>query len=110
MGWWKPYFFLDPSGVQFLVPALVIDGSISSMILSAVGIAVLAIVDRYAAYFSRSRNKSSLDDADTTSAVCLSVMFYTTQRFTSGLLMLVMMSFNVILFLEVVFFSGAAEL
>ena len=43
-------------------------------------------------------------------SVYLSVLCFTTQKFTSGLLMLIMMSFNTLLFLEVVLFSGAAEL
>jgi len=105
MGWWKPYFFLDPSGVQVLVPTLVIDGSIKSVILSAVGIAFLALIDRYTAHASR--NACSTSDG---SQVYVSTVYYTIQRFTSGLLMLIMMSFNVILFLEVIIFSGVAEL
>jgi len=102
MGWWKPYFFLDPSGVQVLIPTLVIDGSIFSIILSGVGIAVLALIDRYTAHASRA--------VCSTDSVYASTLYYTVQRFTSGLLMLIMMSFNIILFLEVIIFSGAAEL
>ena len=109
MGWWKPYFFLDPSGVQLLVPALVIDGSIFSLILSAVGIAFLALIDRYTAHASRNANACS-NTSDGLSQVYVSTVYYTIQRFTSGLLMLIMMSFNVILFLEVIIFSGIAEL
>mmetsp|Transcript_21458 Transcript_21458/g.53202 ORF Transcript_21458/g.53202 Transcript_21458/m.53202 type:complete len:133 (+) Transcript_21458:107-505(+) len=101
MGWWKPYFFLDPTGVQLLLPGLVIDGSLATLFLSGVAIALLSFLDRYTAHFSRNNQNAS----SYTLALC-----YTIQKFTSGLLMLVMMSFNALLFMEVVVFSGAAEL
>ena len=101
MGWWKPYFFLDPTGVQLLLPNLVIDGSAETLVVSAFAIALIAFLDRYMAHVSRK---------DLDISVYLSVLCFTTQKFTSGLLMLIMMSFNTLLFLEVVLFSGTAEL
>ncbi len=100
MGWWKPYFFLDPTGVQFLLPGLVIDGSLETLLVSGLSILVLSILDRYAAHASRNHHSN----------IHRSVFYYTVQKFTSGLLMLIMMSFNALLFLEVVLFGGAAEL
>jgi len=101
MGWWKPYFFLDPTGVQLLLPNLVIDGKAETLVVSAFAIALIAFLDRYMAHVSRK---------DSGISVYLSVLCFTTQKFTSGLLMLIMMSFNTLLFLEVVLFSGTAEL
>ena len=98
MGWWKPYFFLDLNGVQLLSKNLVIDGSMETLIVSALSIALLALLDRYMAHTSRS------------TSVYFSAFCFTVQKLTSGLLMLVMMSFNVVLFFEVVLFSGVAEL
>ena len=98
MGWWKPYFFLDPDGVQFLLPNLVIDGGTETLFVSALSIALLALIDRYMAHTSRS------------TSIYFSAFCFTIQKLTSGLLMLIMMSFNVVLFLEVVLFSGVAEL
>ena len=98
MGWWKPYFFLDTTGVQFLLPELVIDGSFETLFVSGLVVAFLSFLDRYTAHASRGNH------------VYYSALCYTIQKFTSGLLMLVMMSFNGVLFLEVVLFSGAAEL
>lgn len=99
MGWWKPYFFLNPTGVQFLLPQLVIDGSFETLFASGLAIALLSILDRYIAHVSRGNPN-----------VYISTLCYTIQKFTSGLLMLIMMSFNVLLFSEVVLFGGAAEL
>ena len=99
MGWWKPYFFLDPTGVQFLHHDLVIDGSFETLFVSGSGIALLSILDHYAARASKANPN-----------VYISTLYYTIQKLTSGLLMLVMMSFNGLLFLEVVLFGGAAEL
>jgi len=108
MGWWKPHFFLDPTGVQFLLPTLVIDGSFETLFVSGLVIAFLALVDRYTAHASRGSSNSS--NSSENYSVYISALYYTIQKFTSGLLMLIMMSFNAVLFLEVVFFSGAAEL
>jgi hypothetical protein len=113
MGWWKPYFFLDPTGVQLLLPNLVIDGSKETLFVSGLAIAVLALLDRYTAHAAASRIQSRIgnsNDDDNYNAVYFSALCYTVQKFTSGLLMLIMMSFNAVLFLEVVLFSGAAEL
>eukprot|EP00751_Fragilariopsis_kerguelensis_P019895 CAMPEP_0170904424 /NCGR_PEP_ID=MMETSP0734-20130129/50434_1 /TAXON_ID=186038 /ORGANISM="Fragilariopsis kerguelensis, Strain L26-C5" /LENGTH=114 /DNA_ID=CAMNT_0011299959 /DNA_START=52 /DNA_END=395 /DNA_ORIENTATION=- len=85
MGWWKPHFFLDPTGG-----------------------AIPPTDTRYTAHASRGSSNSS--NSSENYSVYISALYYTIQKFTSGLLMLIMMSFNAVLFLEVVFFSGAAEL
>jgi len=118
-GWWKPYFFIDLDGVQLLLPALVIDGSsFISIIHSSIGILILVLVDRFMAhaYYCANNNTSSArcyredEYSNHRNAIYLSTLYYTIQRFTSGLLMLLMMSFNVILFMEIILFSGIVEL
>ena len=44
MGWWRPYFFFDPHGVQLLAPALVLTGP-ASYFLGAVMVAALCFAD-----------------------------------------------------------------
>jgi len=123
-GWWKPYFFIDLNGIQLLLPALVIDGSsFISIILSSIGILILVLIDRFMAHAyycannnNNNNNTSSArfyrddDYSNYNNAIYLSTLYYTIQRFTSGLLMLLMMSFNVILFMEIILFSGIVEL
>ena len=100
MGWWKPYFFLDTNGVQLLFDWAKIDG-LASFLACSSALAALCLVDRFAHHYNLHKLSGSL---------CSSTAAWTVQRFTSGLLMLVMMSFNMVLFLEVIIFSGLAEL
>jgi hypothetical protein len=48
MGWWRPYFFWDPSEVQLLFSWARIDG-IPTFILANVALAVLCALDRWLA-------------------------------------------------------------
>ncbi|CAB9505900.1 expressed unknown protein [Seminavis robusta] len=99
MGWWKPYFFVDTTGVQLLFDWAKIDDTLT--FISASGsIALLCLLDRFAAHLALHQRQK----------VYSSTLAWTVQRCTSGFLMLIMMSFNIILFLEVVLFSGMSEL
>ena len=104
MGWWKPFFFTDTGGVQILLESATIDSTQPSTFwFASAFIAFLCIVDRWAAHYALHKFKRQ-------HSIYMSTAIWTIQRFTSGLLMLIMMSFNVILFMEVVLFSGFAEL
>ena len=113
MGWWKPYFFWKVWGVQVLLPSLVIEGWVSFLVVSS-GIAGLCCMDRHLAHASTASSTSSstttaLSSSSSSSAVAKDVLVYTLSRFTSGLVMLIMMSFNALLYLEVILFLGASE-
>ena len=101
MGWWKPYFFTETEGVQLLFEWAQIEGTQTFVLASAV-VAILSLLDRWAAHYSIHLLRQQ--------SVYRSTVIWTLERFASGLLMLVMMSFNAILFLQVVIFSGVAEL
>ena len=60
MGWWKRYFFLDPTGVQLLLPKLVIDRSTETLVVSALAIALLALLDHYTAHAARTTQGDSV--------------------------------------------------
>lgn len=100
MGWWKPYFFVDTSGVQLLFEWAEIDGT-GTFLLCTAAIAALCLLDRLTHHYTMHHLSGR---------IYVSTAAWTVQRLTSGLLMLVMMSFNMILFLEVIVFSGMAEL
>lgn len=96
MGWWKPYFFIDLTGVQVLIPAAQIEGPVSFLLIST-SIVCLCFLDRFLSHY-------------VTPSIYKQTAVYTLQRFTGGLVMLIMMSFNVILFVEMVVFLGMGEL
>jgi hypothetical protein len=111
MGWWKPYFFVDPSGVQLLFGWATIDGFLSVSFLAATAtVAVLALTDRWLAAHLSSASMSWSDVTLSARTVYVSTALWTAQRVTSGLIMLIMMSFNAVLFAEALLFLGAAEL
>ena len=118
MGWWKPYFFWDISGVQVLLPSLVIHDTYSFLLLSAL-IFGLCFIDRslshYCSYNS-ARSSNTVDSSSSANAsndgrgsIGMEVIIYSCQRFVSGLIMLIMMSFNAVLYTEVIIFLGISE-
>lgn len=113
MGWWKPYFFDSPIGVQLLFPTWVITG-VPSFLVATIAIALLCLSDRLSASAASTFRKHADVNRDADSARCgadmWAVFLWTLQRLTSGLIMLIMMSFNLLLFLETVIFLGLSEL
>jgi len=101
MGWWKPYFFVETNGVQLLFDWAKIE-SAGTFLLATAAVAALCLLDRFTHHYAIHKLSGK--------SIYLSTVAWTFQRFTSGLLMLVMMSFNAILFLEVIVFSGLTEL
>lgn len=102
MGWWHPYFFVETDGVQLLFSGLQIKGVGTLLLYSAV-LGALCAFDRWAAATAaRLKNQPQSERA--------AVGWWTVQRLSGGLVMLVMMSFNLILFAETIVFLGAAEL
>ena len=99
MGWWKPYFFVDLKSVQLLHEDLVLDGTFGSAFVATMGIFLLAFLDRWLCHQQCFGTQSASSHA----------VFYTLQKITGGLLMLILMSFNVLLFAEVCLFCGAWE-
>ena len=117
MGWWKPYFFWDISGVQVLLPSLVIHDIYSFLLLSSL-IFGLCFIDRSLSHYcsynsarSSNTNDSSSSNASNSgrSSIGVEVIMYSCQRFVSGLIMLIMMSFNAVLYTEVIIFLGISE-
>lgn len=96
MGWWRPFFFFDPTGVQLLLPWLVLD-SAPSYALGALAIACLALADRRLAH-------ASAPSGDNAQAA-----LYTAQRASGTLVMLLLMSFNVPLIVWLLASLGAGE-
>ena len=45
MGWWKPYFFFDPDGVQLLLPTFALH-SYMDLFLAAIPIGLICVADR----------------------------------------------------------------
>ena len=89
MGWWHPYFFTSTADVQLLLPSLTIDPDRPLTLLLALALVfLLCLTDRWAAARTRS--------ADRTSSSYL--VYYGLQRASGGSVMLVMMSFNMVLF------------
>jgi hypothetical protein len=110
MGWWKPYFFTDTSGVQLLLSPLQI-GGLGSLLLATVGVGLLCLLDRWAAAEAAAarRRLPHLHSSSSSSAGAVTVVaacWWTLQRLTGGLVMLLMMTFNLLIFLEVVTFLG----
>jgi hypothetical protein len=104
MGWWKPYFFFNPSGVQLLVPGFALD-SVTSYVFGALAIAALSITDRTLSRMAmRSAKVASSHAGDSHSA-----LLFTAQRFTGGLVMLLMMTFNFWIFIWTVLSLGLGE-
>lgn len=102
MGWWHPYFFVNLDGVQLLFSALEITGT-ATFLLYSVLLAALCAFDRFAA--AKAATLKILPQRE-----CAAVGWWTVQRLSGGLVMLVMMSFNLILFVETILLLGAAEL
>jgi len=87
MGWWHPYFFTDTTDVQLLLPSLRIDGTPASLTLALTVIFLLCLLDRWAVARSASARGTPFY-----------IPWFFLQRLAGGLVMLVMMSFNVVLF------------
>ena len=102
MGWWHPYFFVELEGVQLLFSAFEIGGT-ATFLLYSVLLAALCACDRFAAAKAATLKRHPQRE-------CAAVGWWTVQRLSGGLVMLVMMSFNLVLFAETVAFLGAAEL
>lgn len=134
-GWWHPYFYFDISDVQFLFKWLPITGFFP-FVFVAVLLFLLCLFDRIAAvkgkgYVYRKdaqtprrggevgeggggeRRGSQLDmiiaednagEQDTTM-----MLWWACSRLSSGLVMSVMMTFNVILFFETILFLTGAQ-
>lgn len=105
MGWWKPYFFVSLDKVQVLFPWWRAEGP-TAVLFTAVGIAAICTADRYAAAKAAQLRLAASSPAEEITAVA----WWTAQRLTGGLVMLLMMTFNVILFLLTIMFLGIAEL
>ena len=104
MGWWRPYFFLDLSGVQILFAFFVLDGPVS-WLLAAAAIATLCWLDRHlASLLSAPSRKDSEPRGDNAAAA-----LFMAQRCTAGLVMLLLMSFNAIVFAYTILALGLAE-
>merc|ERR1719244_450443 len=99
MGWWRPYFFVDLVHVQLLLEDIVLDGSLASTALASLCIAGLTFADRWLAYTHKHTSHTARSHA----------VLFTLQKCTGGMLMLLLMSFNVILFIEVVLLCGLWE-
>ena len=104
-GWWKPFFFIDPTKVQVLFSFCQIEGT-GSLLLYSGAVAALCTFDRWAAAKASQLRAAASSPADDTTDVA----WWALQRLSGGLVMLVMMSFNAILFAETVVFLGLAEL
>lgn len=100
MGWWRPYFFFDTDGVQLLVPWFALGGA-SSHLLGALVVLALSGADRLLARTLTAARASHDDRA--------AALLYALSRLTSGLIMLLMMSFNIWIFLWTVLSLGFAE-
>jgi len=115
MGWWRPYFFIDPYGSQLLFSWAEIDGP-QSLLLSSMAVAVLALFDRWVADRSDQMRKRlrAIDIGDSCRDLWLdqirAVSWWTLQKLSGGMLMLILMSFCAVLFLETVVFLGLAGL
>lgn len=102
MGWWKPFFFTDVTGVQVLFAGARIEGPASFAVV-ILCIALLCGFDRWAAaraaalYDSREKELSA-------------VGWWAAQRLSGGLVMLLMMTFNAVLFLATIGCLALAEL
>ena len=97
-----PYFFVDTTGVQLLFSGLEIQGSGTLIVYSAL-VAALCLADRFAAAKAAALKGNREREL-------AAVGWWTAQRCSGGLVMLVMMSFNLVLFLETVVFLGVSEL
>mmetsp|Transcript_18866 Transcript_18866/g.37549 ORF Transcript_18866/g.37549 Transcript_18866/m.37549 type:complete len:128 (-) Transcript_18866:97-480(-) len=97
MGWWHPYFFSDTSGVQVLFSFLEINGP-ASLVAALGAIFTLCLVDRYAA--------AGVQSARGTSSY---IPLFFLQRLSGGLVMLVLMSFNIVLFVFTLVFLSLCE-
>ena len=105
MGWWRPYFFVDSTGVQLLLPTLALDGSAASLIFCVMFVAPLAILDRWLERATcDKRAVSSSHESDGSVA-----LLWTAQRATGTLLMLLFMSFNVPVVVVTLCCLGASE-
>ena len=97
-----PVFFVDVAGVQLLFSTLEITGP-ATFLLCSVLLGAVCAFDRFAA--ARAASLKGLPQCE-----CAAVGWWTAQRLSGGLVMLVMMSFNLVLFAETIAFLGAAEL
>ena len=104
MGWWRPYFFIDPTGVQILLPFLEL-GSAVSYLLGALAIAAVCGVDRLLARLAADSAKAAMGHRDDTQTAAL----WTVQRATGGFVMLLLMTFNVPVFAWTIACLGATE-
>ena len=103
MGWWKPYFFTDLEGVQLLVPSFVLEGTFGvSWCSAAVVILALATLDRGLASLHQTHQPQRHSDN-------VAAAFFMAQRLSAGLVMLLLMSFNAIVFAYTIAALGAAE-
>ena len=104
MGWWRPYFFWELTGVQLLVPALEVN-SIGSGVLGAVCVCAICAAERLLEDMaSRARKGASSQQDDSRVAA-----IFGAQRLASGLVMLLLMSFSVPVFLWTILSLAAAE-
>jgi len=99
MGWWKPYFYSNVSGIQILFRGLQIDSDRPLTIFLALSfIFALCLIDRtVAARTESTRGTSSY------------IPYYFLQRLSGGLVMLVLMSFNAVLFGVTIVFLSVCE-
>eukprot|EP01051_Picozoa_sp_SAG22_P009488 SAG22_NODE_795_length_7149_cov_16.608227_5_plen_134_part_00 len=104
MGWWKPYFFVDVAGVQVLFSGARIGSSAASLAAAVLGIALLCLFDRLAAAQAAALRGGGREKENA------AVGWWAAQRLSGGLVMLVMMTFNVVLFGTTIACLAAAEL
>ena len=104
MGWWQPHFFVDVTGVEVLFSFFPITGFFSFLLATAF-IALLCAIDRWIAWRATEARASSITPQEDNT----SVLLWSGQRLTGGLIMLLMMSFNFVLFIESIVFLGVFE-
>ena len=111
MSWtstWQPYFGTSPVGVHVLFSWLQIRRS-TDLLASSVGLAVLCVLDRYVAFRAKALEAPTGHALPRENAL-VAVAWRTAQRLSSGLLLLVIVSFDLVLFVETIVFLGLGEL
>jgi len=107
MGWWKPFFFSDLTGVQLFFDWLTVD-SFEGFLAALLLLLVLACTARMCPMLATALDSES-EDWDLKREVKMALL-HSLSKLASLLLMLAAMSFNTVLFFAVVAVSGLAHL
>ena len=97
MGWWRPFFFSNVTGVQLLLPGVQLSSGID-LLWAMVLIFVLSISDKLLEAFARDSDHKGLKS-----------LLAAGHQMTHYILMLLAMTFNVWIFAILVACSGVAE-